>query len=154
MKPIFPFEATRSSDIGRNPELFGLKVIENGNARSGQAQFNANHLPVIDPAMSEEDLCYVISRYKDFAARVSRKELVGQSRSQTTDIGEATTFRFDERFIEVLLPGEKYKELGPLLFNWMSAVSVISHHFGNESLDGYEKRKPSPVWNCRTFWKH
>jgi len=50
---IFPFEATRSSAIGRSPEHFGLQAIE-GAETGGQAQYAANHLPNIDPAMTHE----------------------------------------------------------------------------------------------------
>ena len=119
---IFPFEATRSSDIGRNPEKFGLKVIEPRVNASGQAQFNANHLPIIDPAMTEEELYYTISRYKQLAARVSQKELDGVAPPSFDDTDEQTgmIFRFDDRYAEILIPEGRHKEIGPLFFNWMN----------------------------------
>lgn len=119
---IFPFEATRSSAIGRNPEHFGLTVIESVNKKSGQAEFSANHLPVKDPAMNEEDLYHVIGVYRQLAAKVTRKELDGlrPADEENIDENEWSTLTFDERYVMLMLPEGQYQRIGPLLFNWMT----------------------------------
>ena len=61
---ILPFEATRSSEIGRNPDSFGLKVVERRDINSEQAQFNANHLDVVDSAMQSNELQEVLHEYR------------------------------------------------------------------------------------------
>jgi DNA repair photolyase len=63
----FPFEVTRSSRVGREPERFGLQRLES-KATSGQAQFSINHLEVADPAMSWDEKKKVLAAYQDFAA--------------------------------------------------------------------------------------
>ena len=50
---VYPFEPTRSSKIGRNPEYYSLQVLEDANL-SGQAQYPSNHLPSKDPGMTDE----------------------------------------------------------------------------------------------------
>ena len=66
---IFPFEATRSSEVGRNPEKFGLVVAENASGLANQAQYALNHLGNIDPAMTDEERSRVHRLYHDFAIR-------------------------------------------------------------------------------------
>ncbi|PNG20696.1 B12-binding domain-containing radical SAM protein [Streptomyces cahuitamycinicus] len=66
---IFPFEATRSSEVGRNPEKFGLVVAENASGLANQAQYALNHLGNIDPAMTDEERGRVHRMYQDFAIR-------------------------------------------------------------------------------------
>lgn len=71
---IFPFEATRSSVVGRNPEAFGLVVggaVSLGGGRSGQAEYHANHLPVRDPAMTDEERADIVASYRAFADEVN-----------------------------------------------------------------------------------
>ncbi|MEU6522673.1 radical SAM protein [Streptomyces sp. NPDC046924] len=66
---IFPFEATRSSEVGRNPEKFGLVVAENASGLANQAQYALNHLGNIDPAMTDEERSRIHRMYQDFAIR-------------------------------------------------------------------------------------
>lgn len=73
---IFPFEATRSSKIGRDPEKYGLVVVESDAAYSGQAEFAANNLRVADPAMTRLELADVLQRYETLAADVSLRQNV------------------------------------------------------------------------------
>lgn len=119
---IFPFEATRSSDIGRNPEQFGLAVLDQTTSASGQAQFCANHLTVKDPAMSEEDLNDVVDKYRKLAARVSQRELENGRLASTEVSGDVTemAMRWEEKYVRLLLPGPQKGSLGPLSFNWMT----------------------------------
>ncbi|MEV7612807.1 radical SAM protein [Streptomyces sp. NPDC089799] len=67
---VFPFEATRSSRVGRDPEAFGLVVTEpqEGN---WQSQYALNHLPNTDPAMTPEQRAEVHRRYFAFADRIN-----------------------------------------------------------------------------------
>jgi hypothetical protein len=65
---VFPFEATRSSEVGRSPEKFGL-VVADVSGIDNQAQYALNHLGNIDPAMTEEQRRDVHRRYQDFAVR-------------------------------------------------------------------------------------
>ncbi len=68
---IFPFEATASSQIGRNPGKFGLDIIASVSDDLGQAQFVDNHLSVIDTGMTDEERKNIHSSYNDFAAIVN-----------------------------------------------------------------------------------
>jgi len=70
---VFPFEATRSSRVGREPERFGLCGADSERA-TGQAQFTANHLIVYDPAMTADEREKVFTRYREFAAQVNNRE--------------------------------------------------------------------------------
>ncbi|MGW4704486.1 B12-binding domain-containing radical SAM protein [Streptomyces sp. NPDC004285] len=64
---VFPFEATRSSEVGRHPERFGLVVGDDGPGLANQAQYALNHLGNIDPAMTREERTGVHRAYQDFA---------------------------------------------------------------------------------------
>jgi hypothetical protein len=71
---VFPFEATRSSAVGRDPNYFGLEVISVGSS-SGQAQNALNHLEVIDPAMSRKQREEVHAAYFSFADEMNARQL-------------------------------------------------------------------------------
>jgi hypothetical protein len=64
---VFPFETTRSSNIGRDPGRFGLRVKEGQASRRGAAEFELNRLEVEDPAMTPEEHADVFRRYTEFA---------------------------------------------------------------------------------------
>lgn len=63
---VFPFEATKSSAIGRDPGRFGL-VVEGEMSGDGQAQYRDNSLRVRDDAMSDDQRADVHQRYQAFA---------------------------------------------------------------------------------------
>ena len=66
---VYPFEATRSSNVGREPARFGLiKVRRKDVPRNGQAQFAENTLDYVDPAMSPQECLEVLAAYRRFAA--------------------------------------------------------------------------------------
>ncbi|WP_455355537.1 radical SAM protein [Streptomyces sp. SYSU K217416] len=67
---VFPFEATRSSRVGRAPEDFGLVVTEPEEG-AWQSQFALNHLPNTDPAMTPAQRDEVHRRYFAFADRIN-----------------------------------------------------------------------------------
>lgn len=66
---VFPFEATRSSEVGRAPERFGLIPADDLSGTDHQAQYALNHLGNIDPAMTDEERREVHRAYREFAAR-------------------------------------------------------------------------------------
>lgn len=65
---IFPFEPTRSSNIGRDPEGFGL-VLSDAGSLTGQAQFSMNHLRSVDPAMTPSQRSEIHRLFAEFAER-------------------------------------------------------------------------------------
>jgi hypothetical protein len=69
---VFPFEATRSSNVGRAPERFGLITLAES-VTTGQAQYALNHLHNSDPAMTPEQRADVHDRYREFARRVDTR---------------------------------------------------------------------------------
>lgn len=85
---VFPFEATRSSEIGRNPERFGLVVAaqgaESGTGSRAQAQYALNNLGSMDPAMTDTERAGVHRAFQGFA--VSH----GSDRIQETGVGFLT----------------------------------------------------------------
>ncbi|MCA1217114.1 B12-binding domain-containing radical SAM protein [Streptomyces sp. 8L] len=66
---VFPFEPTRSSQVGRAPETFGLDVSA-PSSTTGQAQYALNHLVSTDPAMTPTQRAEVHARYRAFADHV------------------------------------------------------------------------------------
>ncbi|MFD9123324.1 B12-binding domain-containing radical SAM protein [Kitasatospora sp. NPDC059571] len=66
---VFPFEATRSSNVGRAPDKFGLLTLLDSNA-VGQSQYALNHLHNSDPAMTPEERRDAHRRYREFARHV------------------------------------------------------------------------------------
>jgi hypothetical protein len=72
--------------------------------------------------MSEEDLEYVVDRYRRLAARVSQKELEGSQATiwEADNWLEGPSFRFDERYAKLVIFGSRNEREGPLLFNWLT----------------------------------
>lgn len=69
---IWPFEGTRSSNIGRHPDKFGLRVVEPELDPSlSTAQYAMNRLRYVDDAMTDEQRREVIRRYREFAVEVN-----------------------------------------------------------------------------------
>jgi radical SAM family protein len=62
---VFPFEPTRSSDVGRNPGKFGLLPLADGDD-TGIFSYALNHLQSVDPAMTPEERADVHRRYDEF----------------------------------------------------------------------------------------
>ncbi len=69
---IFGFEPTRSSRVGESPESFGFIPIDSLR-RGTHAQFAANTLAVVDPAMTSEERARVTRAYHEFAERVNTR---------------------------------------------------------------------------------
>jgi len=78
---VFPFEATRSSNVGRDPGQFGL-LVNQSSAPSGQAQYALNHLRNIDPAMTDKQRAEALRRYRQFADSVNQRARTGQPPGQ------------------------------------------------------------------------
>lgn len=68
---IFPFEATRSSAIGRDPLQYGLVP---GGKTANQAQYASNRLEWSDPAMTPMERAEVHSLYSAFARYVNGRK--------------------------------------------------------------------------------
>jgi hypothetical protein len=62
---VFPFEPTRSSNVGRNPARFGLLPLADGDD-TGVFSYALNHLQSVDPAMTADERADVHRRYKEF----------------------------------------------------------------------------------------
>jgi hypothetical protein len=87
---IFPFEPTRSSNVGRNPESFGFTPIS-GPPVSGMAQFELNHLQSIDPSMAPEERTDVHQQYNRF-----EQEINSRIRTPVVDLEAASAGLDDE----------------------------------------------------------
>ena len=74
---VFPFEATRSSQVGREPERFGLRP-EDSRGADGQAQFASNHLKAVDTGMTTDDLNEVLEAYRSFSAKIRTERFVSR----------------------------------------------------------------------------
>ncbi|MDQ0797258.1 B12-binding domain-containing radical SAM protein [Streptomyces sp. B1I3] len=104
---VFPFEATRSSEVGRNPERFGLVIADSGTGTANQAQYALNHLGNIDPAMTDEQRRGVHEVYQDFAVqhgsgymRVTGSDFLGRLPAPDEP------FRLGTEYLDVLRRGE------------------------------------------------
>ena len=76
---VFPFSLTRSSDVGANPEKYGLTVIEE--ERASYKQFSQNDLAFLDQGMSSLQKQEVLTRYQNVSLSVSaqlQKEVIEQ----------------------------------------------------------------------------
>lgn len=69
---VFPFEPTRSSNVGRHPEQFGL-VPTVPSAFEGLTQYALNHLHSIDPGMADDQREEIHRRYDEFAGAIRRR---------------------------------------------------------------------------------
>jgi hypothetical protein len=92
---IFPFEASKSSDIGRNPAAFGL-TMKADVTDEGQAQFASNHLQAIDLAMPQHVRREVYARYRESASRVNG------GRRGALEIHDATYVRVPQEGLDLI----------------------------------------------------
>lgn len=112
---IFPFEATRSSRIGRNPRQFGLTPIHAGQLK-GQALFAANHLRVIDKGMRPEQRASIIQQYQAFADKVNgRRHDNLQAPEQLRDDCGARPYRVEDKAVDIVLHDDAIH-----IFNWQT----------------------------------
>ncbi len=122
---IFPFEATQSSAIGRDPAWFGLQVTQDvPSSGSGQAEFQANHLAVIDPAMTAEELEGTIAEHMRFQSQFleeGRKEASGE-KIPFDPTGGSIHFRHEAA--EVMIPASQDEAIGPVVFAWASGQLI------------------------------
>jgi hypothetical protein len=111
----FPFEATRSSRIGRQPERFGLRSADS-DSTTGQAQFTLNHLEVSDPAMTADEREQVYAEYQAFAAQVNnRRDMDPPPTVLREDTIKNARFRLADEFLD-LTPVEG----GVQCYNWLT----------------------------------
>ncbi|MCA1217112.1 B12-binding domain-containing radical SAM protein [Streptomyces sp. 8L] len=105
---IFPFEPTRSSNIGRSPARFGLIPVLDTSADS-QAQYTLNHMSSVDPAMTSEERVDVHARFRAFARSVNLPAKIragGTKRRPVGDhIGFGTTIRLAVEDLDLIEVG-------------------------------------------------
>ncbi|WP_329314988.1 radical SAM protein [Streptomyces sp. NBC_01278] len=102
---VFPFEATRSSNVGRAPDQFGLLPLSTSDA-IGQSQYALNHLHNADPAMTPEQRSEVHRRYRDFARQIATRSTLPPS-SFKDDLHPGALLRVPIEELDVLDTGEK-----------------------------------------------
>ncbi|MFG3284433.1 B12-binding domain-containing radical SAM protein [Streptomyces sp. NPDC048111] len=102
---VFPFEATRSSNVGRTPEQFGLLPLADSDA-IGQSQYALNHLHNADPAMTPDQRAEVHRRYRDFAREIATRSTLPPS-SFSEDLHPGALLRVPVEQLDVLDLGEK-----------------------------------------------
>lgn len=99
---VFPFEVTRSSDVGKNPEEFGLIAAASDEVTlSGQALFTENHVDAIDPAMTDAERTAVLERYQKLAVYdelTLSNETIHSSRRIYWVEHDDSTFVFSRRY--------------------------------------------------------
>jgi hypothetical protein len=108
---VFPFEATRSSQVGRTPERYGLIGIA-GTGTSGQAVFADNHLQIVDEGMTPDERLEVHRRFALFADRVNARGAKGTAlRGTASTPGSRFVFARDD--VDVVQSGGLIH-----FFNW------------------------------------
>jgi len=111
----FPFEVTRSSRVGREPERFGLHKIDS-NSATGQAQFALNHIEVADPAMTMDELEQVFDEYHAFAAQVNNRGIIDTKSSDLQeDMIKDMHFQLAEDLLDIIQVDE-----GVQCYNWLT----------------------------------
>lgn len=108
---VFPFEATKSSEVGRNPQKFGL-TMGMPSAPSGQAEFSANHLGAFDTAMTDDERRRATALYRAFAAKVNATNEQATDESMSAQ-SEPKSFRISNETVDI-----HRDEAGTHLFNW------------------------------------
>ncbi|MER6099899.1 radical SAM protein [Streptomyces sp. NPDC001728] len=105
---VFPFEATRSSEVGRRPERFGLVVGDEDSGLANQAQYALNHLGNIDPAMTREERTGVHRAFQDFAIGHGSAHMRRTGDEFLDRLpGEDETFRLGIASLDVLPRGDE-----------------------------------------------
>ncbi len=110
---IFPFEATRSSAVGREPARFGLQVVQI-EGLSGQAQNTINHLEVIDPGMSRTERSAVHAAYWDFAEEITQQQIYHPLFSYS-DAGDDPEFQFAGDYLDI-----RHAANGTQCYHWVT----------------------------------
>jgi Radical SAM superfamily len=114
---VFPFEATKSSAIGRAPEKFGLRTAEAAGS-SGQAEYANNHLNIIDSAMTPAERLAVHQAYRAFANEVGAPKTPHFERVAIAITDENAVFRLAREYIDVV-----EIEGGAQICNWLMRQS-------------------------------
>lgn len=105
---VFPFEPTRSSNVGRHPESFGFVPIA-GTPVSGVAQYELNHLQSFDPAMTSEERTYVHQQYDQFEQEVNSRFWASTTKSESAPTvldDETQRLRFAVEDIDLAVIGD------------------------------------------------
>ena len=111
----FPFEVTRSSRVGRQPERFGLRIVES-EYTTGQSQFTLNHLEVSDLAMTADEREQVFTEHHAFAAQVNNRGIMDTPSSVVQeDTIENARFQLADEFLDIT-----QVEGGVQCYNWLT----------------------------------
>jgi hypothetical protein len=128
---IFPFEVTKSSEIGREPTKFGLSVTYDSK-HTGQAQYRNNHLQINDTAMSPHQLSSVIDAHEKVANTVNTKKY-------KTKIGKQNSTYF---FHYDLLDQHEIDSNNYLIYNPLSRKSLVFSNYWKTILELSNKLFP------------
>jgi hypothetical protein len=103
---VFPFEATRSSNVGRDPARFGLERVDRSDT-AGQSQYALNHLHNVDPAMTAAQRAEVHARYRGFADRINAALRTGDAGRAAARPGDDTPIRIPVQHVDLLRDGDR-----------------------------------------------
>jgi hypothetical protein len=92
---VFPFEPTRSSNVGRNPETFGLLAAPPSGS-VGIAQYTLNHYDSTDPAMTAAERAGIHRKYRSFAAEIGRRNAAKRSPGARLDTSQPVRVPVEE----------------------------------------------------------
>ena len=130
----FPFEVTRSSRIGREPERFGLLSIDS-ESTTGQAQFTLNHLEVFDPAMTAGEGEQVYAEYRAFVAQVNNRRIMDTASRTTLD--GVCRLRLADEFLEFT-----QVEGGVQCYNWLTGKRLQMPEEWSGVIEKIRSRQP------------
>lgn len=132
---IFPFEATRSSEVGRYPERFSLERHSGAATTNGQAQYANNHAKVVDKAMTPAQRAYVYQRYDEFANALNSRKL---KIDEPAKAGSGhTVYRLPLQWYDFVPLDEQHAQFYTPLYrvaykvpsSWVRAVETIQNRF-------------------------
>jgi hypothetical protein len=103
----FPFEATRSSNVGQSPETFGL--IPRESSGTGIAQYALNHLGSNDPAMTATQRAEIHRIYQAYEDEINRrKKNSGGIAIRSTEPAETCVrLRVRGEFLDIVRDGDR-----------------------------------------------
>jgi hypothetical protein len=140
---VFPFEPTRSSNIGRAPGRFGLIPIADISEES-QAQYTLNHMASLDPAMTTVERTDVYKRFRAFARRIhlANKAANGEDPALplATDIDSNTRVRLALEDVDLFDSEDKivctHIVSRELIEIPAAAAEILRPYFGGDEFSG------------------
>lgn len=113
---VFPFEATHSSVVGRDPEKYGLSPVavaeyEDPVFPRGQAQYADNRITFVDRAMTPKERSDVLAAYLRFARRINCR--ASDSLPKTGERSSSGPFELRSDAIAVICEGPQ-----AIVYDW------------------------------------